>query len=163
MRPIFQKELRHVLQYNEIDGIFTWIDSRGGAVKTGDRAGRKRKDGYVDFRIFGKRILAHRAAWVYVHGEIPAKLFIDHINGVRDDNRICNLRLVSRAQNNQNRRKANCNSQTKLLGVTPLRGKFQATICYAGLQHYLGLFFTEKEAHCAYLNAKRKYHKGCLI
>ena len=49
----------------------------------------------------GRQYLQHRVAWALHYGEWPAS-FIDHINHIRDDNRIHNLRVVTRAENNSN-------------------------------------------------------------
>src|SRR6185369_1259759 len=58
------------------------------------------KDGYIALRVYGTECRAHRLAWLLSYGYMPK--FIDHINGIRDDNRLCNLReCKSRAENNQ--------------------------------------------------------------
>ena len=51
--------------------------------------------------VFNKKYYAHRLAWLYVHGEFP-KNGMDHINGLRNDNRIINLRAVSDKENSRN-------------------------------------------------------------
>lgn len=56
----------------------------------------------MQVRIDGKYYLLHRLAWMYVHGEFPNG-DIDHINRVRNDNRLTNLRVVNRCVNQQNR------------------------------------------------------------
>jgi hypothetical protein len=57
--------------------------------------------GYITIRVIYKSYLAHRLAWLYVHGEWPENL-IDHINNNRSDNRICNLRKATKTENNRN-------------------------------------------------------------
>ena len=57
-------------------------------------------EGYLRVNIGGKRYLAHRIIWMMVHGEWPEE--IDHINGNRADNRLCNLRAVNRQENMRN-------------------------------------------------------------
>jgi hypothetical protein len=66
-------------------------------------AGYKRKDGYYHIRINNKRIMMHRVIYEKYHNiELKPSQEIDHINGVKDDNRICNLRIATRSQNMQN-------------------------------------------------------------
>lgn len=64
--------------------------------------GTKRQDGYIQGKIDKRFYFAHRLIWQYFNGDIPEDKIIDHINGVRDDNRIENLRLADRSQNNHN-------------------------------------------------------------
>ena len=66
------------------------------------QVGRYTAEGYLQVNVDKKVYLVHRLAWLYCHGEIDPELVIDHINGVRDDNRICNLRLVTKAENARN-------------------------------------------------------------
>lgn len=82
-----------VLNYNPISGLFYWKckDKLGSHVIIGNVAGGLDEKGYIRIRIDGKKYRAHRLAWLYTFGVWPT-LQIDHINRVRDDNRICNLR-----------------------------------------------------------------------
>lgn len=90
---------------------------------------------------------------------------MDHINCVRDDNRIENLRAADNAENQGNRRKARSDSSTGVIGATwhQRSKKFQAMIRAGGKQKYLGLFPTAEEAHQAYLKAKRELHPFCTL
>ena len=65
---------------------------------------RKRKDGYLDIRVQTKisHALVHRVIWETFIGEIPEGYQIDHINTIRDDNRLENLRVVTRKENMNN-------------------------------------------------------------
>lgn len=116
-----QAKLKELLEYDPISGVFRRKINIGGA-KIGDIAGTDNGDGYMKIRVAGKSYKAHRLAWLYVMGRWP-KNDIDHINGVRCDNRIINLREATRAENKQNTRKANSNNRTGLLGVMPRNGR----------------------------------------
>ena len=97
-------------------------------VKAGSYAdSTRRADGYrqVALRLDGKQyqLKAHRVAWILAHGAIPHGKQIDHINGIRDDNRLCNLRLVTQRENDQNRRKAR--------GIAGIRAVENGRLTYA--------------------------------
>ena len=98
-----------------------------------------------------------------MHGEWPADE-VDHINGDSTDNRLCNLRSVSREVNQENIRRAKRNSKTGLLGVMHTRGgKYRSAIRVRGVFHHLGHFDTAEQAHAAYVEAKRRLHEGCTL
>jgi AP2 domain. len=120
-----------------------------------------RPDGYIYIGLMKAHFLAHRLAWFWVHGEWPP-LLIDHLNGVRDDNRIANLRQADRRLNMENRRRESYNV-TGLLGVKPNGKGFSARIGVRGVEHHLGTFKTPEEAHAVYVEAKRRLHEGCTI
>lgn len=69
--------------------------------KAGDKAGHKTSCGYIKLTIGGQGVFAHRLAWLVTYGEWPSSS-IDHINQVKDDNRIENLRVVNATQNGIN-------------------------------------------------------------
>jgi hypothetical protein len=101
-KEISKEEVQKFLHYDPETGYFTWLASKRG-VKKGSRAGCLNVHGYTFIGLNYTDYLAHRLAWVYVNGEIPDGLFIDHINGKRNDNRIENLRLATPMQNGNNR------------------------------------------------------------
>jgi hypothetical protein len=133
------------LNYDPDSGVLIWRYRRGPAL-AGSRAGREHPRGYRLIQS-GRDYLEHRVAWLLYHGALPDML--DHINCVKSDNRICNLRIATQRQNNANSRSFR---QLKK-GVTMLKnGKYQA---YADSK-YLGLFDSEEEAHQAYCDAALK-------
>ena len=91
---ITQSELKSKLLYYPNEGYFIWL-------KLGNVAGSLKSTGYTAIKFKGKMYQAHRLAWLYVHGYMP-KNIIDHINGNKSDNRICNLREATRSENNHN-------------------------------------------------------------
>jgi len=160
MKPLFtQQELRDVIDYNKDTGVFVWKKSRRG-IKTNVPLGTNNGFGYLRITVFGKSYYAHRLAWMYVYGEFPNQ--IDHINGIKHDNRIQNLRNVTAQQNAQNKIKAQKNSSSKMLGVSwhKKAKKWQAHICVYKERKYLGLFENVHDAQKAYLIEKEKIDYG---
>lgn len=103
-----EKRILDSLQYNPETGEFTWkIDNV--SIKAGSIAGTKSDRGYTIIAVGGRRYRAHNLAWFFVHGVWPTKL-IDHINHVRTDNRIVNLREVDHSDNCKNKSLAINNS-----------------------------------------------------
>lgn len=157
--------LRELMHYDPITGIFTRKVRTAQRNKVGDRAdfqgaGRLRCYRQIGFK--DEKILAHRAAWLYVHGKWPENS-IDHINGNKSDNRIGNLRDVAQYVNTENRHEAKSDSTSGVLGAHPHQGRWRSRIQARGKAHYLGVFDTAAEAHAAYVNAKRRLHEGCAI
>ena len=155
------KRVKDILDYDPETGIFTWRVARGG-MKPGAKAGGRNPGGYTTVSIDSKSVYLHRLAWLLVYGAWPN--IIDHINGVRDDNRIANLRDVSGTENQQNRRSPPRSKKSGApLGVTRNNRKWRATISMNNKNVALGTYKTQREAHEAYLAAKRELHKGCTI
>jgi hypothetical protein len=118
--------------------------------------------GYLLISIDRVMYKAHRLAWLCVHGVWP-RSNLDHKNGKRSDNRIDNLREATRAMNSQNMRLPHADNQSGLLGVVRNHTRFSARIMVCGKPLYLGTFATPRQAHAAYVQAKRKLHQGCTI
>jgi hypothetical protein len=132
------------------------------AARAGDRAGWANSAGYLQVNVAGRLYLVHRIAFLIIEGRWPNDQ-IDHLDGDRTNNAWANLREVDRQTNSENRRRAQRNNQSGLLGVYPHRKRWRAQICVNGKQCYLGDFDTAEGAHAAYLAAKREYHAGCTI
>jgi hypothetical protein len=152
--------LRDLLAYDPDTGIFTRRrDSfNNGAVrwKAGSIVGGVSKHfGYVIIGIQDFHYRAHRLAWLYVHGEWPKGL-IDHINEVRHDNRLSNLRVADQSGNMHNIRAAQKNSSTGLRGVSWFSRdrRWVAQLAVNGKRLRLGYFLTADAARAAYVNAK---------
>ena len=149
--------LRSILNYDPETGIFTRKVRTANRVKVGDVAGCKNSEGYLGIKICSRTHQAHRLAWMYVYGEWPTGQ-IDHINRIRTDNRIANLREVSHKQNNQNRSKPS-NNTSGHPGVSwhKQRSKWLAHIKHNQKKIHLGCFNTIEEAIAARKAAEKLY------
>lgn len=149
--------LRSILNYDPTTGIFTRRVRTSNPVRVGDVAGSLNGVGYLNISIHSRLYLAHRLAWLYMYGEWP-KLDIDHINRNRSDNRIANLRDVSRRQNLQNAGKRSDNTSGHT-GVhwNKQRSKWQARIAPGQKTINLGLFESLEEAAAARKAAEKLY------
>ena len=167
MRELDANRVREVFAFDPSTGVFTYRTQTAHHRKVGDIAGTITAQGYRDIGIDSRVYKAHRLAWFYMHGQWPMHQ-IDHINGDRADNRIANLRDVTKTVNLQNQKRAHSNSAHGFLGVriesrwgdSP---RYLARITVNGVRRSLGSFDTAEEAHAAYLNAKRAEHPGCTI
>jgi hypothetical protein len=144
---ISAERLRELLAYDPETGVFTWRSSRCG-VAAGSVAGSRKSNGYIKVKVGGRMYRSHRLAWFYVTGVWPVGQ-LDHINGIRDDNRIANLREATNAENQQNS-KCRSGSASGFKGVTRKRNAWRARIKRGGRFIYLGAYKTREEAHAAY-------------
>lgn len=140
------------------DTIFALLryDSETGAFyrqSDGSRADRRNHYGVV--AVAGDNYYAHRLAWFMAGRGWPAHT-IDHINGDKYDNRLCNLREATHAQNNWNSR--GYGRFAKGVCFSAKYGKFQAAITANRKRTFLGYFPTEQEAHAAYCKAAAALH-----
>ena len=142
-----REDINKSISYDENTGEFTWKSDVGRKIKKGTKAGSKCKDsGYVKIRFKGKNISAHRLAWFIVYGYDPR--VVDHLNGVRDDNRISNIRDVTVTENNRNHKFRSTNSS----GYDGVyfridRGLWLAQISSNGKNIYLGYHESAEIAH----------------
>lgn len=160
---VTQSRLIELFNYEESSGNFIRKTKVAQRVKIGDIAGSTMKTGYIRIEIDGRKYMAHVLAWIYKTGN-ECDVDIDHINGIRCDNRWKNLRRATRSENCQNRRVASSQSKTGFLGVSlTSQGKFQAEISNCGNREYLGVFKIPELAYQAYIEAKRELHSHCTI
>mgnify|MGYP000368519610 CR=1 FL=1 len=161
LKTITQVELKKFLSYK--DGKFFWKKTIARRIKIGDRAGcLGKKNWYRVIRIDGKNYSEHRLVWLYHIGEFP-KNQIDHINQIKYDNRIENLREVSHIENHKNQplRKDNTSG---FVGVYWYRKtkKWMAGVQVHGKSINLGYFNKIEDAVKAREKASMKYgfHKN---
>lgn len=150
------------LRYDPVTGLFTFKRNRK-KFKAGDVLSTRNGKGYFQCWIKGRVYTAHRMAWALYHNQDPGALQIDHINMIRTDNRIVNLRLANSSLNNHN---------IKVSGVSGVKGvfrirnssKWKAMIRKDGQLHYLGCFASIDEAQRAYATAAQTlYYSQCTF
>jgi hypothetical protein len=146
---ITQAELKSLIDYDPLTGVFMRKRKTSNSCNKDMSFGHLRKDGYIIARIRGKLFLLSRLAWFHTHGIWPDQ--IDHINGIRADNRIENLRCVSNAQNHQNRLGVGA-----YLDKRTMKWYSQIKVNYKTI--YIGKFTTKEEAMIAYTNMKKIIH-----
>ena len=158
-----QAQLKDLLTYNPDTGVFTWRVQRRGCAKAGDAAGTWAKSGYVIISVNGLDYLAHRLAWLYVHGEWPPET-IDHKFGATSDNRISELRPLSLRLNGANRTRANKDNMSGELGAHKRRdGRYSASIRVDGRLIHLGYYGTAESASAAYTEAQTIYYPEIFV
>lgn len=148
--------LRDRFFYDIETGEFAYKKSVGRNT-AGTKAGTLHSTGYVHIGINGKTYKAHRLAWLWSFGSFPTRE-LDHINGIRSDNKMSNLRLATSSQNKQNVRNRKRQSQTGFIGVVAERSKFRAEISVDGKRKRLGTFETAEMAFAAYAQARANQH-----
>lgn len=130
MKTISSDEVRRMLHYSPETGEFTWKNPRQSR-HAGKIAGSKNMFGYWMITICGDVYSAHRLVFLYMAGCLPDRKTnqVDHINGVRDDNRYSNLRIVTRSINLQNKRMYK-NNKMGIVGVywNKRIGKWESSI-----------------------------------
>jgi hypothetical protein len=156
------ERLREVLNYNPRNGVFTWRIMLSKNVPAGSVAGFVTQLGYRTIKIDGQAYQAHRLAFLYMTGEWPVDQ-VDHMDGDGTNNRWRNLREASASLNQQNKRRGMSNNKTGLLGVSPCKEAYKATISIRGKVMHLGTFKRAEDAYAAYVDAKRKHHEGCTL
>ena len=148
------KELLSLLLYNPDTGAFTWRSSGSGR-SINSIAGAK-INGYLKITINGEFYLSHRLAFFYQNRSWP-KNEIDHINHIRDDNRIENLKETTRRGNSINRA-INKNSTSGFTGVSLHRnGKWRSSIKINDATKHLGYFKKLSNAVRARIDAEKEY------
>lgn len=145
--PLTASRLRDLLHYDPETGVFTRRTQTAPVVKIGGVAGTKLVTGYIGLSVDGKLYLAHRLAWLYVHGNWPTKN-IDHKDRDRSNNRIDNLRLCNQSQNT-------ANSSRKATGIKGVswfksRQKWRARITVQYKEQHIGYFDSIEDAQAAY-------------
>jgi hypothetical protein len=168
-----QEALRQLMDYDAETGVLTWRSRPLEAFNKGKRQKNAQKiwnsrfagtpalavshgNGYCSGALFKVKAYAHRVVWKWVHGTEPDQ--IDHINGNRSDNRICNLRSVHKAENAKNT-KLPKNNTSGHIGVSfrKTEQKWEAYLGDGGGKIRLGVFSEKSDAIAARLNASFQF------
>ena len=160
-----QDRLKEVIDYDADTGLFLWkkkptrTNNMEGKIAGYPQWGSKSSGGgYIRIMIDFKVHLAHRLAWLYIHGEWP-KYQLDHKDGDRANNRLSNLRECTVSQNRMNAPRENKYGRGVFFRNDKRRTKqWGAQISANGKHIYLGAFLTQEEAQIAYIEASRKIH-----
>jgi hypothetical protein len=154
---ITQEVLKEWLHYDQTTGNFTWAKSGHGIAK-GRVAGSKNSLGYRRIKILYVEYLSHRLAWLYMTGTMP-EYEVDHIDGIKSNNKWSNLRTATAEQNGMNRPILKSN----VSGITGVfwnrhRNKWGAFINIAGKTKSLGNFIIKEHAIKKRLEAEEIYY-----
>ena len=161
MLEIRYEEVARLFTYDRETGVLYWRIRNHSSIRRNYVAGSSKgnNNGYRQVSIKGKHYHEHRIIMMLCFGHIPENAEIDHINHVRDDNRLANLRFVTRSENRKNQSVSSKNTS----GVTGVyfsksRNKFRAQIKVNRKIMHLGMFETLEEAAAARVEANLKFN-----
>lgn len=145
------------------DGKLYWKVKNGSKHEVGSEVGSSDGSGYIRTTLHGKKERVHRIVWEMFYGEIPKGLWIDHINQIKTDNRVENLRIVEPRINARNCKISNSNTS----GFTGVywhkkSNKWRAAATVNGKSIHLGLFLTIEDAIFARerFNSENGFHEN---
>lgn len=158
MIELTQEGLKQVLNYDPLSGVFTWKNPKQkGLNTTTTRAGTQKVSGYRNIQIDNRMYREHRLAWLYVYGILPTKS-LDHINGIKNDNRITNLREATPRQNNLNKG-VSPRSTTGFKGVSRTNNGFRVRISIGERKYKeMGYYQTPEIAYKVYCGVAKEIH-----
>lgn len=160
-----QIEVKHYFNYDNVQGKLINNFSRGNS-KIGKTAGRTDSNGYRRLSVNNKFYSEHVLIWIYHYGIIPEHLEVDHINGIRDDNRIHNLRLIPHVWNMQNQKiTIGRKSYSDIPGVIYEKrsNKFRIRLMIDDVYRSFGSFDDVKEAEKKCIELRRIHYPGNTI
>jgi hypothetical protein len=159
-------KLTELLCYEPSTGRFFWKKDRSGPDKAGTEVrGRVLTDSRcehyraIQIGVGGKRYYAHRLAWAFAVGQIPDGMEIDHINGDATDNRLANLRLATKKQNQENvKLRADSSSGYRGVSLDKKSGKWRAYLSHKKKRINLGFFASQESANAAVITARAELY-----
>jgi hypothetical protein len=155
-----REKLKEALEYNPETGKFFWKIRTSKRIHIGDEAGCLAGNGHILIRMYGKLYQASRLAWLYVYGENPLEE-IDHKDVNSSNNKIDNLRLATRMQNQWNTR-VTSRSKTGIKGVcwNKSSNKWHVQINHNNQRVYSAYFDDLNETKEAMLREREKWHSA---
>lgn len=156
---ITQQEILDAFEY--VDGFLFWKKTFSNRAIAGSKIERKNVYGYVPVGFKNKKFLAHKIIYMMHYGVMPKT--IDHINGIRHDNRIENLREVETYQNCCNRMPRFNELKYKGVSFHTVSGKWRARIRYKGKEISIGYFENKDDAANAYVKKAIELQKEFSI
>lgn len=161
MLELRYEEVARLFTYDRETGVLYWRIRDRNTIRHKYVAGSSKgtRDGYSHVRFMGKIHPTHRIIMMLCFGHIPEDAEIDHINHVRDDNRLCNLRFVTRSENSKNQ-SVSSKSTTGVTGVyfSKARKKYIAQIKISQEVIYLGSYDTLEGAAEARRQADKEFN-----
>ena len=154
-RMITQELVKELFEYR--DGELYRKVANSNRVKIGDKVGTVNNLGYLCTQINGKIYKNHRLIFLMFKGYLPK--YIDHINGIKTDNRIENLRECTSSQNNLNR-KQRSNNTSGVKGVMWHKRdkKWEVRMQINGKYKYFGRYHDIEVAKFIADTTRHKFH-----
>jgi hypothetical protein len=152
------EQARELLDYDPSTGGLVWRKSPCNSIPAGSRAGSPNNHGYLLVSVMRRTYHVHRLIWLLSHGVWPEGQ-VDHKNGNRLDNRLCNLRVASRNQNCANS-KLRKDSFSGVKGVlwSKAESRWIARLDYKGRRVLRRRFTTKEEAEACVREARLRFH-----
>jgi HNH endonuclease/AP2 domain len=155
-----KNQLSEIFEYK--NGFLYWkkkTSTKCSNIKIGDIAGTVRPDGYSAVKLNYKLYLTHRIIFMMFNGYLPK--IVDHIDGNPKNNKIENLREVTRSQNCQNQKiRRNNTSGVKCVTLDKSRNKWLVQIHFNKKKKNLGYYQDLELAELVAIEARDKYHGG---
>lgn len=154
---ITKESLSEFIEVDVHTGLVRWLKPTSNKSHNQSfewQKGARTEEGYRVIVFKRHKLLVHRIVFLFATGKWPTE--VDHINGNRQDNRLCNLRDVTRSINAKNQKRRSTATLVSQ-GVDKHKGKYRARIRANGYEKHIGYFDTECEASLAYEAAKIKY------
>ncbi len=155
MNTLDYQTAHQILRVNPLTGLLYWRKQFAPRCKLDVPAGSLTREGYLNIAYQGTKYQQHRVIWLMCVGSWPNDC-IDHINGIKTDNRLENLREFTQRENSQNQYRHRAG---KLPGCyfDKSNQRWRAQLQIEGEHKHIGRFDTEQEAHAAYMAALKQF------
>lgn len=159
MNKIPMERLQSLLRLDDDTGLLHWLVDRPNGARRGDIAGSQDRNRYIRLEVDQVRLAAHRVVWA-LHTESwpPDDMQIDHINGIKTDNRPENLRLANNSENQSSAKSRPGRSGLRGVYWVPKMAKWRSKIMKNKKTIHVGYFDDKQEAHEAYCEASKRIH-----